>query len=90
MRDWTDLDRELDAWGDAGQVATFWWRDDDAVVPTPPLFRLLETRAQARVPIALAVIPRDTGEPLAQRLNGDDQVAVLLHGFSHRNHAPDE
>src|SRR5216684_8019215 len=64
--DWLDLERELDAWRAAGRSATLWWRDDDAVRPTPALDRLLAIAAG--VPLALAVIPGPTGAPLAERL----------------------
>ena len=39
--DWADLVAELDRWGEAGRVATLWWRDDDAVAATPQLATLL-------------------------------------------------
>lgn len=93
MTGWDDLKEELDAWAavrnGAGRQATFWWRDDDAVVPTPPLCRLLDIAAAADVPVALAVIPRDTGEPLRLHLETRPQAFVLQHGWSHDNHAPD-
>jgi hypothetical protein len=39
--------------------------------------------------VALAVIPRDTGEPLRRDLERRPQAWVLQHGWSHDNHAPD-
>ena len=45
MTGWDALARELDAWGEAGAVATLWWRDDDAVADTPTLRRLLSLAA---------------------------------------------
>lgn len=86
--DWLELTRELDAWAEMGGVATFWWRDDDAVAPSPELDRLLAVRANAGVPLSLAVIPADAGTPLAGALAGIGGVTVLQHGYSHRNHAP--
>lgn len=88
MTGWSDLDRELAAWGEAGRVATFWWRDDDAAVPSPALDRLLRLAAAADVPVALAVIPAETGPALAADLRGRPGVSVLQHGYAHRNHAP--
>lgn len=86
---WAELERELDAWDAAGRTATLWWRDDDAIEPGPALDRLLDIAARHGAPIALAVIPADAGPALAQRLaHGDAAVAVLQHGFAHRNHAP--
>ncbi len=59
--DWADLVAELDRWGEAGRIATLWWRDDDAVAATPELATLL--RIAGGTPVALAVIPalRDRG-----------------------------
>jgi len=90
MTDWVDLDRELDAWGRAGQSATFWWRDDDAVTSTPALQRLLDAAATAAgqpVPLALAVIPAPADSALAQSLHGADCVVALQHGYAHANQA---
>ena len=84
---WDALDRELDAWAAGGRQATLWWRDDDAVAPGPALDRLLDIAAQHGLPLALAVIPLPATAALAARLAvaGPD-VAVLQHGFAHRNH----
>ena len=91
MNAWSDLERELDAWAAAGRVATLWWRDDDAVTVTPGLERLLTLAAQAlgrTMPVALAVVPALADVALAERLCGSPGVAVLQHGYAHRNHAP--
>ena len=85
---WLELTRELDAWAGSGRVATFWWRDDDAVAPSPELERLLAVRRESGVPLSLAVIPAEAGAPLAGALAGAAGVTVLQHGYSHRNHAP--
>ena len=86
---WAELGEELARWRDAGRHADLWWRDDDAVDETPALRRLL---AVARVPIALAVIPANLQPGLADGLSAGSadaaRVAVLQHGFSHRNHEP--
>lgn len=92
MTDWGDLDRELEAWGRADETATLWWRDDDAVAPTPELDRLLEQAALAAdrpLPLSLAVIPARATSALAQRLAQCPHVAVLQHGYAHANHAPE-
>ena len=76
---WEDLARELDAWGKAERRATLWWRDDDAVAPSPALTRLNDLgRAHGVVP-ALAVVPK-TAEAA---LPGE---ALLQHGYAHANH----
>jgi hypothetical protein len=83
---WSDLDAELERWQAAGKIATFWWRDDDAVTDTPALRRLLGLRAALEVPLALAVIPARADSALAACLRAE--VAILQHGYAHRNHAP--
>lgn len=86
MTGWTDLDRELDRWADAGRVATFWWRDDDAVAATEPLERLLAIARGHQVAPMLAVIPALATAPLATRLSGEP-VFVAQHGYRHHNYA---
>lgn len=83
---WSDLDAELDRWLAAGKTATLWWRDDDAVTDTPALRRLLELRDALEAPLALAVIPARADAALPACLPGE--VAILQHGYAHRNHAP--
>ena len=84
---WDRLDRELAAWAAEGREATFWWRDDDAVAASPALDRLLRLTESGGVPLALAVIPAPAEPGLAERLATQPQVAVLQHGYAHRNHA---
>ncbi len=84
---WDALDRELDAWLDAGRRACLWWRDDDATRPGPRLDRLLALAPG--LPRTLAVIPEGATASLAARLAGRTEVTVIQHGFAHRNHAPD-
>jgi hypothetical protein len=83
---WLDLERELDLWHAAGLRATLWWRDDDAVRPTPALDRLLTLAAG--LPLALAVIPEQATGALAERLANRPELRVLQHGWRHANHAP--
>ena len=81
---WPDLADELDRWGEAGRVAGFWWRDDDAVAPTPQLDDLLQLAGN--VPLALAVIPGLAAPDLPAVLSARPHVAVLQHGWRHINH----
>jgi hypothetical protein len=83
--EWPDLVAELDRWGEAGQVATLWWRDDDAVAATPELASLLRLAGDA--PLALAVIPAELDPDLPGFLQSMPQAAVLQHGWRHANHA---
>ena len=85
---WADLTAELDAWRAAGRIARFWWRDDDAGPVTPALEHLLAVAARGAAPVALAVIPADTGSPLAQHLRAAPRACVIQHGFAHVDHAP--
>lgn len=90
MTGWEALEAELAAWRAAGRQATLWWRDDDAVRPGPALDRLLALARDNHAPLALAVIPAAAEAALAQRLEEEPDVAVLQHGFAHRNHEPAE
>ena len=89
MTRWADLQEELDHWAEAGEVATFWWRDDDAVQDTPALRRLLEVGTRFDIPLAVAAIPARADESLAGALAGVSGSSVLQHGYAHRNHGSD-
>ncbi len=84
---WRTLEDELDRWVDMGAAATLWWRDDDAVMPSAPLDRLLGLARDADAPLALAVISRDAGPALHERIADDPLVSILQHGWNHQNHA---
>jgi hypothetical protein len=86
-QDWIALREELDRWREAGKVADFWLRDDDAVAPTAPLSKLIDLGGRHAVPVTLAVIPQGTGAALADFLDTKPGVDVALHGWSHANHA---
>jgi hypothetical protein len=83
---WQPLQDELARWRDAGQVADFWWRDDDATTRTPALERLLALSRDASVPLALAVIPM--GVQTGLLADQDRGVTLLQHGVVHHNLAP--
>lgn len=82
---WAALDAEISRRRDSGRPVEFWWRDDDASVPTAAAERLLGLSRSHRVPLALAVIPEEADQGLFSLLHG--QVAVLQHGTDHRNRA---
>jgi hypothetical protein len=90
MSDWRGLEVELEHWSRAGRDVTLWWRDDDAVTATPELERLLAVAQQpsGRLPLCLAVIPRQADESLAKFAEGQPQLSILQHGFAHANPAP--
>jgi len=91
MVKWSDLMAELDRWEEEGEVATLWWRDDDAVAPNARLGRLLSIAPA--IPLSLAVIPMAAERELAEWLGGcprpapNEPVDVLQHGWRHINHA---
>ncbi len=85
---WATLTAELDRWATVGRVASFWWRDDDAVAATPALGSLIALSERHKVPLALAVIPQGAETGLADRLaRSAAPVCVVQHGYSHGNHA---
>lgn len=80
---WAKLEEEIRRARDAGACADFWWRDDDAVLPSDPLATLLRLSSEAAVPLALAVIPLRASAEMFPGL----KASVLLHGTDHRNRA---
>ena len=83
------LRRLLDPLAEAGQSIDVWWRDDDAIAPSPALDDLLEAANRHSLPLALAVIPEPAVPALGDRLGTEgDTIVVFQHGFAHRNHAP--
>lgn len=79
------LTHHLDWFAARGRKVRFWWRDDDAIEPTPDLDRLLALSNQHAVPVGLAVIPRDVQPSLAERLKTAPHAWVLQHGWQHKN-----
>lgn len=93
LRERQMAERALAERADAGRPLQFWWRDDDAVTPSPDLDRLLVLANSLAAPLTLAVIPAPwnappTGTELAHRLSDEPMAHVAVHGWSHRNHAP--
>lgn len=84
---WNDLEQELACWQAAGKTAEFWWRDDDAVRPTPQLEKLLALRRTHGVPVGLSVIPAAAQADLAARLSSEDGISILQHGWAHTDHS---
>ena len=82
---WQGLEAQLAQLKARGESISFWWRDDDAVEPTPQLTRLLQLSHEMNAPVALAVIPAQVSPDLVEA-SGD--AAILIHGVAHQNHAP--
>lgn len=85
--DWSPLDRELAIWQAHGLTLPLWWRDDDAIAPTPQLDQLQQLSEDLRLPVHLAVIPKGATTALADRIPGSTLIPVV-HGWAHENHAP--
>lgn len=85
---WEQLIGELASWQSLGRLATFWWRDDDVVGPTPGLEAIIDMSETTETSVALAAIPGSLHPSLRPLLIGRRSVFVLQHGFTHRNHAP--
>ncbi|HEX2649697.1 MAG TPA: polysaccharide deacetylase family protein [Burkholderiales bacterium] len=82
---WAELRNELAEWRNSGSTPDFWWRDDDAGMPTPALEQLLRLAHSSGVPLALAVVPREADRKLTAAL--DAGVSVIQHGADHVNRA---
>jgi len=88
MASWQALADEAARWHDSGRAADLWWRDDDAVDTGPAADRLIALHRQAGVPLALAVVPAQATQALADRLAEEPGIDLLQHGYGHVNHAP--
>ena len=86
--DWSLLDDALRRSQDSGRAVAFWWRDDDAVAATPHLERLVGLCRRYGTPVALAAIPQALQASLSDRVSEEPLIGLLVHGWSHANHAP--
>lgn len=82
---WSLLEAELDEWVSSNQIASLWWRDDDASAPGPKLDQLVEMTASTG--LLLAVIPASMHSTLASSLRNTPHVRIAQHGYAHINHA---
>ncbi|MEM9643123.1 MAG: polysaccharide deacetylase family protein [Pseudomonadota bacterium] len=85
---WQALDKELELWRAQGLSFPLWWRDDDAVEPTPHLDRLVDLSERLGLPVHIAVIPRDAAAELAGYVARMPNLIPVVHGWAHENHAP--
>ena len=88
MTTWSKLTEELHLWSEEGCRADLWWRDDDATKDGPKLRRLISIAKTNEVPLALAVIPRGVKNNFELKCADIPELAVLVHGLSHKNLAP--
>ena len=90
MTEWEKLEREVQQWQALDLRLPLWWRDDDAIAPTPQLDRLRLASEQAGVPVHLAIIPAQATAALADVTQANAHALIpVVHGWSHTNHAPE-
>ena len=87
--DWTALDAELAIWRAEGLHLPIWWRDDDAIAPSPALDRLAALAEDLSLPVHIAVIPKHAEPALAAYSKNRPLIRPLVHGWQHISHAPD-
>ncbi|WP_417708155.1 polysaccharide deacetylase family protein [Roseibium aggregatum] len=80
-----ELTEHLDWFAERGRKVRFWWRDDDAIEPTPALERMLSLANSHDVDVAFAVIPKMATKALAERFADEPHGLVLQHGWQHKN-----
>jgi len=85
---WQPLIEEFQHWQDADLILPLWWRDDDAVEPTPQLETLITIATEFDMPCHLAVIPKLATSALAKRISTTTQIIPVVHGWVHISHAP--
>jgi hypothetical protein len=88
MVNWTPLRQELALWRASGAPLRIWWRDDDAIAPTPALDQLAALSDQLALPVHLAVIPARVQETLGPYLSDRSNIIPVIHGWAHENHSP--
>tara|TARA_R110000787_G_scaffold92517_5_gene194451 strand:- start:6947 stop:7696 length:750 start_codon:yes stop_codon:yes gene_type:complete len=86
--DWTPLRAELSQWRNQDLPLAIWWRDDDAVAPTPALDRLTALAEDLTLPVHIAVIPKAADPSLPLFTRNNDMIVPLVHGWQHVSHAP--
>lgn len=86
---WRPLESELERWQDQAKSFPLWWRDDDAIEPTPQLNTLCDLAQRLGLPVHLAIIPRDCTSELADYSLQRREIIPVVHGWAHANHAPD-
>lgn len=86
--DWQPLLSEFQHWRDTDMILPIWWRDDDAIAPTPALEMLTSIAHDINIPVHLAVIPKLASSALANHLHPMPMVIPLVHGWTHQNHEP--
>lgn len=84
------LRRELDTWASNGQVASLWWRDDDADSPTEAVRRMLDLSGDSGATVVVAVVPAKLDDALGPVLLDCPTAVAVQHGYAHKNHSPED
>lgn len=84
--DWTPVQQALAACRRDGIAVPLWWRDDDAIAPTPALQELTDLAAATGLPVHLAVIPAHATAALASD-SDPDWIIPVVHGWAHQDHS---
>lgn len=84
--DWSPLRHSLAACRRDATDLAFWWRDDDAIEPTPALDRLTRLCVRTGVPVHLAIIPAHADARLASHIDPQHLIPVV-HGWAHTDHS---
>lgn len=85
---WQPLQNEFQQWRDIDMILPIWWRDDDAIAPTPALDMLNNIANDINIPVHLAVIPKLATPALADHIHAMFKVIPVVHGWAHQNHEP--
>jgi predicted glycosyltransferase len=86
---WSRLDSVLGQAERARAAIPVFIRDDDAIAATPELDRFLALLDRWALPVAIAAIPGRLEASLIERCRARAETDLLVHGLSHRNHAPE-
>jgi hypothetical protein len=86
--DWAPLRSELALWQADGRTLPVWWRDDDAIEPTPQLDRMATMSKDLGIPVHLAVIPGRAKRDLVSYVHSHGVFRPVVHGWRHVNHGP--
>lgn len=85
---WAPLRSELQQWRADGLTLPVWWRDDDAIEPTPQLERMAALSSDLGIPVHLAVIPGLAKRELVPCVQSLGVFRPVVHGWRHINHGP--
>lgn len=77
MIDWSPLRSMLKRYRANSFDLPIWWRDDDAITPTPALEQLSTLSTDLGLSVHLAIIPKLADQELVQYLQGRSHLIPL-------------